>query len=71
MSKVVVIGISGEAGLWLADISKGTITALNETPSGDLGDAVVRRNQGLVSVKGVDLAIAVSTPANVAAGVLE
>ncbi|WP_064684912.1 hypothetical protein [Rhizobium bangladeshense] len=59
MAKVVVIGIPGEAGLWLADLDAGTVTPLN--PTGDLATVSSLRKAGGTFVKGVDLAVAVSS----------
>ncbi|AIC28554.1 MULTISPECIES: hypothetical protein [Rhizobium] len=59
MTKVVIIGIPGETGLWLADLDAGTVTPLN--PTGDLATASNLRKAGGIIVKGVDLAVAVSS----------
>ena len=59
MAKVVIIGLPGEAGLWLADLGAGTVKPLN--PTGDLGTANDLRKAGGTFVKGVDLAVAVSS----------
>ncbi|NKJ98461.1 hypothetical protein GFL80_02815 [Rhizobium leguminosarum bv. viciae] len=59
MAKVVIIGIPGEAGLWLADLGAGTVKPVN--PTGDLGTANDLRKAGGTFVKGVDLAVAVSS----------
>ncbi|NKJ91163.1 hypothetical protein GFM14_05985 [Rhizobium leguminosarum bv. viciae] len=59
MAKVVIIGIPGEVGLWLADLGAGTVKPVN--PTGDLGTANDLRKAGGTFVKGVDLAVAVSS----------
>ncbi|MBB4481493.1 hypothetical protein [Rhizobium etli] len=59
MAKVVIIGIPGETGLWLADLNAGTVAPLN--PTGDLATASSLRKAGGTFVKGVDLAVAVSS----------
>ncbi|CAN7506554.1 hypothetical protein [Rhizobium leguminosarum] len=59
MAKAVIIGIPGEAGLWLADLGAGTVKPLN--PTGDLATANDLRKTGGTFVKGVDLAVAVSS----------
>ncbi|AHF85166.1 hypothetical protein RLEG3_26580 [Rhizobium leguminosarum bv. trifolii WSM1689] len=59
MAKAVIIGIPGEAGLWLADLGAGTVTAL--TPTGELATVNGLRKAGGTFVKGVDLAVAVSS----------
>lgn len=71
MSKVVVIGLPGEDGLWLADIGAGTITALAAPTSGALKEANDLRVAGASVVKNVNLAVAVSDTASVAAGFLD
>lgn len=59
MAKAVIIGIPGEAGLWLADLDAGTIKPLN--PTGDLATANGLRKAGGTLVKDVDFAVAVSS----------
>ena len=59
MAKAVIIGIPGETGLWLADLGTGTVKPLN--PTGDLATANDLRKVGGTFVKGVDLAVAVSS----------
>lgn len=45
MAKVVVIGIPGEPGLWLADLGNGTVRPLDQV-TGDLATANKLRAQG-------------------------
>jgi len=71
MSKVVVIGLPGEEGLWLADLGAGTVTALAVPASGGLRQANDLRTAGVTVIKNVDLAVGVSTTADVAAGFLD
>ncbi|OAV52724.1 hypothetical protein A6U98_28465 [Rhizobium sp. WYCCWR10014] len=59
MAKAVIIGIPGEAGLWLVDLDTGTVKPLN--PTGELATANGLRKAGGTFVKGVDLAVAVSS----------
>ncbi|OWV76560.1 hypothetical protein ATY77_25935 [Rhizobium sp. R634] len=59
MAKAVIIGIPGEAGLWLADLDAGTVKPLN--PTGDLATASGLRKSGGTFVNNVDLAVAVSS----------
>ncbi|MBY3117149.1 hypothetical protein [Rhizobium laguerreae] len=59
MAKAVIIGIPGEAGLWLADLGAGTVKPLN--PTGELATANGLRKAGGTFVKSVDLAVAVSS----------
>lgn len=71
MAKVVVIGIPGDAGLWLADIDAGTITALEAPGEGPLAAANKLRAGGAVVTKGVDFAVAISSAAKVSSGLLD
>jgi len=68
MAKVVVIGIPGENGLWLADLTAGTVTQLPQPFSGELASAETLRRSGAAIVKGVDLAVAVSSADRVFSG---
>ncbi len=67
MSKVVVIGIPGEPGLWVADLGTGTVTPLNSV-TGDLATVNGFRKLGSAFVNNVDLAIAVASVDDVFAG---
>jgi hypothetical protein len=67
MAKVVVIGIPGEPGLWVADLGNGTVTPLKSV-TGDLATVNGFRKPGSAFVKNVDLAIAVSSADEVFAG---
>jgi hypothetical protein len=66
MSKVVVIGVEGEAGLWLADLEKGTVTQLGDELSGAMASAASLRKEGATIIKGVDFALAAASAADVA-----
>ncbi|MBP2236794.1 hypothetical protein J2Z31_003308 [Sinorhizobium kostiense] len=67
MASVVVIGIPGEPGLWVADLGNGTVKPLEST-TGDLATVNALRKPGSAFVKNVDLAIAVSSVERVFAG---
>lgn len=71
MANVVVLGIPGETGLWVADFEAGTVTALAAPAPGPLASANDLRASGVTLVKGVDFAVAVSSAAKVAAGLLD
>ncbi|OBZ94950.1 hypothetical protein ADU59_14225 [Pararhizobium polonicum] len=71
MAKVVVIGIPGESGLWLADLTAGTVTQLPKPLSGELATAESLRHSGGAVVKGVDFAVAVSSADQVFSGHFE
>lgn len=66
MANAAIIGVSGEAGLWLADFTAGTIVLLSEPLSGELATTASLRGQGVTVVKGIDFAVAVSSAAEVA-----
>ncbi len=67
MAEVIVFGVAGETGLWLADIKAGTVQRLDAV-TGDLAKAADLRKFGGAFVKGVDFAIAVSSAKDVFAG---
>ncbi|TCN29914.1 hypothetical protein [Sinorhizobium americanum] len=67
MSKVVVIGIPGEPGLWIADLGNRTVAPLDQV-RGDLATVNGFRQLGSTFVNNVDLAIAVGSVDDVFAG---
>lgn len=71
MAKVVVLGVPGETGLWLADLDAGTVTALAAPAEGPLAAASNLRASGVTVTKGDDFAVAVSSAASVASGLLD
>ena len=71
MAKTVILGITGETGLWVADLQSGTITPVNGQLSGELSNAASLRGAGVSLTKGVDLAIAISTSELPATGIHE
>jgi hypothetical protein len=71
MSKVVVIGVAGESGLWLADLENGTVTRLGDDLSGTLASAAALRKEGATVVKGVDFALAASSAQNISSSHFE
>ncbi len=68
MAKVVVLGVSGDKGLWLVDIGAGTVTPLQVPASGDLAAAFKQREGGGTLIKNVDFAVAVSSAQTVFSG---
>ncbi|MCY1666937.1 hypothetical protein [Rhizobium sp. SL86] len=68
MSKVVVIGVSGEEALWVVDIASGTVTSLEVTEGSDFAAANSLRKQGATIVKNVDLAVGVDSMETLATG---
>ena len=67
MAKVVVIGIPGEPGLWMADLANGTVRPLDQV-TGDLATLNGYRKPGSAIVKNVDFAVAVSSADEVFSG---
>ena len=59
MGKVVLIGLPGEPGLWIADTKAGTVVPFDAAEGTALATANELRNGGAVVVKGVNLALAV------------
>ena len=71
MAKVVVLGVAGDADLWVADLDAGTVTRLAQPASGALKAAADLRAAGAAVVKGVDFAVAVASGTSAAAGHLD
>lgn len=71
MAKVVVLGIEGDSKLWIADLEAGTVVPLDVPVKGALGNANELRESGAVVVKGVNLAVSVSTSSAVSSGYLD
>ncbi len=71
MAKIVVLGLKGEAGLWAADLDAGTVTPITEPLAGDMATVGPWRQNGVAIMKGVDVAVAVMTPAEAAGGLHE
>jgi len=71
MANVVVIGIAGETGLWVADLAAGTVTKMPEPSSGALHVANDLRNNGTTVTKGVNLAVLATSAAAVSGGYMD
>ena len=71
MAKVVVIGLPGETGLWVADIDAGTVTPLQPTAGSPLDSANKLRASGVAINKGVDFSVAGSSAAEAFSGHLD
>lgn len=67
MARIVVVGLQGEEGLWVADLDAGTVSALPAPSTGALKAADDLRKAGAVITKGVNLA-ALATSADAASG---
>lgn len=65
MAQVVILGVEGEDGLWIADLGAGTVTPFKDKSAGALASGTPR--SGLVT-KGVDFAVAISSASEAAAG---
>ena len=68
MAKVIVIGLPGEDGLWIADLNAGTVRPLQPPATGELATVADLRKSGSVITKGVDFAVAVSSADEVFSG---
>lgn len=71
MAKVVVIGIAGEEGLWVADLDAGTVSKLGQAAQGELAAADQARAKGAVIAKGVNLAVTAQSAASVSGGFMD
>jgi cell division ATPase FtsA len=67
MAKVVVIGTTGDAGLWIVDLGAGTVSPLASS-SGELKTVSDLRAGGAVITKGVDFAVVVKSAQAAASG---
>jgi hypothetical protein len=67
MARIVVLGVQGEEGLWVADLDAGTVAALPVPSTGALKTADDLRKAGATITKGVNLA-ALATSIDAASG---
>ncbi|MDX3976413.1 hypothetical protein [Shinella sp.] len=67
MTRLVVLGVQGDDGLWLADLDAGTITQIGVPTTGALKNADDLRKAGASVIKGVNLA-ALATSADAVSG---
>jgi hypothetical protein len=61
MSKVVVISIVGETGLWIADLTNGTVVPLEPPKSGGLKVVTDLAMKGSIITKDVNVAVVVDS----------
>lgn len=61
MTRIVVLGIKGEDGLWAANLDTGTVTPLAVPASGNLKTADDLRKAGATITVGVNLAALAAT----------
>jgi hypothetical protein len=71
MAKVVVIGLPGEAGLWVADLDAGTVTPFQPKAGSPLDSANKLRASGAAIIKGVDFSVVVNAAAEAFSGHLD
>ncbi|MXN53812.1 hypothetical protein GR158_22170 [Shinella sp. AETb1-6] len=71
MAKIVVLGVEGDAGLWIADLDAGTVSKITSPATGDLKAADDLRKAGAVVVKGVNLAALAKSADSVSGGFLD
>lgn len=71
MARIVVLGITGEDGLWVADLDAGTISPVAAPTSGDLKKADDLRKTGAIVAKGVNLAALAQSVDSVSGGFLD
>ena len=62
MSKIVVLGLEGETGLWVADLETGTITSLVSASADEM------RKSGKLTPRGDSFATVAETAAPLSGG---
>ena len=67
VARLVVLGVEGDDGLWLADLDADTITQIAAPTTGALKAADDLRKAGAAVIKGVNLA-ALATSADAVSG---
>ena len=65
MSKIVVLGLEGENGLWVADLEAGTVTAVASDVADDL------RKTGKIASRGISFAAVVETVDPLSSGIYD
>ncbi|OOG71001.1 hypothetical protein BLJAPNOD_04881 [Ensifer sp. M14] len=68
MTKVVVIGIEGEKGLWVVDLDARSVEPLETPKSGGLKTVADLRATGASVIKGADVALVVKSAAAASSG---
>lgn len=71
MASVVVLGIAGDDGLWVADLEARTVEKMKEPPSGALRTANDLRKGGATVTKGVNFAILAKSADSVSGGYMD
>ncbi|MCY1370782.1 hypothetical protein D9M69_578880 [compost metagenome] len=70
-TQVVVFGVEGDDGLWLADLEAGTVTRIVDPLTGALASANEHRNAGATVVKGVNFAVRANSAGSVSGGFMD
>ena len=68
MSKFVVLKLTDEAGYWLVDFDKGSVSAMPDIASDPFGYTDAANSSGAAFVSGVDVAVATETRDDAFAG---
>ncbi|MDL2406560.1 hypothetical protein PY650_12985 [Rhizobium calliandrae] len=71
MTKVVVIGIEGEEGLWVVDLGARSVAPLHPPKAGTLKAVADLRAGGAFITKGVNLAVTVKAADSAFSGHLD
>jgi len=71
MARLVVLGIEGDDGLWVADLDAGTVTQIAAPAAGALKAADDLRKAGASVIKGVNLAALASSAGAVSGGFMD
>lgn len=61
MARVVILGITGEQGLWVVDLDAGTAAPLTNSPDSTLQPIVNLRASGATVTRGVNVAVSVAS----------
>ena len=71
MARLVVLGIEGDDGLWVADLDAGTVAQIAAPTTGALKAADDLRKAGASVAKGVNLAALASSADAVSGGFMD
>jgi len=71
MARLVVLGIEGDDGLWVADLDAGMVTQIGVPSGGALKAADDLRKAGATITKGVNLAALASSADAVSGGFMD
>ncbi|MDO1583508.1 hypothetical protein [Rhizobium oryzicola] len=71
MTKVVIIGIEGESGLWVADLGAGTVTKAPQMAASTLEIANEPNSTGAAITKGINLAVVAASAESLSGGYMD